>query len=432
MLPFSGMAQLWARTMTCAAAAVAFGAVAAAETRIVAVDTVDGLTRAVEAAQAGDEIVLAPGTYVLDRLNLKAAGTAENPITLKASRRGQAVIHATARETFVVYGAHWIVDGLDILGICEPQELCDHAFHIVGQADNFILRDNRIRDFNAAIKGNGLELETAGAGGQKGKEYFYPDNVLIAGNFFYNATPRTTDVPVTVIDVVGGDGWIIRENFVADFQKGGGDGVSYGMFLKGNSRNGVFERNLVICEWQHAGGSRVAMSLGGGGTGTKFCENQDCTYEHTNGLIRNNIILNCSRDVGIYLNKARDTKIYNNTLINTAGIDIRFQGSTADIRNNIVSGLIRDRNGGDHTEANNLVHPHSGSLMDLYADVATGNFRLRREGEIMGKGRRLPEVTDDFCGRPRRLAVYDLGAIEYGPGRCGTTRMLRDAVNFGK
>jgi hypothetical protein len=47
MLPFSGMAQLWARTMTCAAAAVAFGAVAAAETRIVAVDTVDGLTRAV-------------------------------------------------------------------------------------------------------------------------------------------------------------------------------------------------------------------------------------------------------------------------------------------------------------------------------------------------------------------------------------------------
>ena len=67
----------------------------------------------------------------------------------------------------MVYGAHWIVDGLDILGICEPQELCDHAFHIVGQADNFILRDNRIRDFNAAIKGNGLELETINTGSSR-------------------------------------------------------------------------------------------------------------------------------------------------------------------------------------------------------------------------------------------------------------------------
>ena len=70
--------------------------------------------------------------------------------------------------------------------------------------------------------------------------------------------------------------------------------------------------------------------------------------------------------------------------------------------------------------------------MGLYADVTKGNFRLKREGEIMGQGRRLPEVTDDFCGRPRHLAVYDLGAIEYGPGRCGTAEMLRDAVNFGK
>ena len=30
----------------------------------------------------------------------------------------------------------------------------------------------------------------------------------------------------------------------------------------------------------------------------------------------------------------------------------------------------------------------------------------------------LPEVTDDFCGRPRDDGVPDLGAIEYSAGPC--------------
>jgi high frequency lysogenization protein len=46
----------------------------------------------------------------------------------------------------------------------------------------------------------------------------------------------------------GGRRWQLRGNFIHDHAKGEGNGVSYAAFLKGNSRDGLIERNLVICE----------------------------------------------------------------------------------------------------------------------------------------------------------------------------------------
>jgi hypothetical protein len=36
----------------------------------------------------------------------------------------------------------------------------------------------------------------------------------------------------------------------------------------------MIEQNLVVCEWCHSGGVRLGLSLGGG-TGKRFCVNQD-------------------------------------------------------------------------------------------------------------------------------------------------------------
>lgn len=47
---------------------------------------------------------------------------------------------------------------------------------------------------------------------------------------------------------------IVCTHFIHDHQKAGGDQVSHAVFLKGNSRDELFERNLVICERDHAGG----------------------------------------------------------------------------------------------------------------------------------------------------------------------------------
>jgi parallel beta-helix repeat protein len=238
-----------------------------------------------------------------------------------------------------------------------------------------------------------------------------------------NATVRDTSNPVTPIDVVGGRRWILRGNFIHDHAKGGGNNVSYAAFLKGNSRDGIMERNLVICELNHTGQVRLGLSLGGGGSGPdKICEDSTCTPEHQNGILRNNIIVNCPLDVGIYLNEAANTKLYHNTLYNTTGIDVRFEASTADVRYNVLDGKIRERNGGTSTETGNLAQVSDADFKAWFTDPAASDFSLVDGAALVDKGSPLAEVTDDFCTNTREDGAPDLGAVEYnGDGDCPTT-----------
>jgi hypothetical protein len=239
----------------------------------------------------------------------------------------------------------------------------------------------------------------------------FPDDVLLEGNAFYNDTPRPTKGSVTLLDIVGGKRWIVRDNLIADFAKNGGDFVSYAAFFKGNSRDGLFEGNLVICELRHHGGVRVGLSLGGGGTGKKFCENQDCRFEHTSGTIQNNIIMHCPQDVGIYLNKARDTHVYHNTLYNTHGVDVRFNETNADIRNNVISGRIKARDGGAYASSHNFIGTDS-DIERLYENPRGVEYDLQAGTAIVDSGFPVPTVRRDYCGVIRDQSAPDLGAIE--------------------
>ncbi len=315
-------------------------------------------------------------------------------------------------EGFKVSAPHWRFENLDIQGTCLSHGDCEHAFHVVGEADFTRIRNSRLHDFNAMIKGNG-----------EGNPYVFPDDVVIEGCELYNSTIRATGNPVTPIDVVGGRRWVVRGNFIHDHAKGGGDEISYAAFLKGNSRDGLFERNLVICERDHTGGIRLGLSFGGGGSGPpSICEDGTCTPEHQNGVMRNNVIVNCPQDVGVYLNAAANTKVYDNTLYNTTGIDVRFVASTADVRNNILSGAIRDRNGGTSTRATNLEGVTSGQWTAWFVNPAGANFSLLNGGQIVDLAQPLAQVTDDYCGNARGPAP-DIGAVEYSGAACDTSRL---------
>lgn len=398
----------WDALLLAAAVSIVLGICGVVRAADVPVSGVAGLQSAIANAAPGDRIVLAPGTYSMPgNLNCLTAATTLQPIIVRAAQPRAVLLQFGASgglvEGFRVLAPNWQFEGLDIEGVCAVDSNCEHAFHLAGDADATVIRNNVVRDFNAQIKSNG-----AAPGSSQ-----YPDDVLVEGNAFFDTRARNTGTPVTKIDVVGGRRWTIRRNRIHDFEKGGGDTISYAAFLKGNSRDGVFEQNLVICEKEFSGGVRVGLSFGGGGSGPpSICEDGTCTPEHQNGVMRNNLILNCP-DVGIYLNAASNTGLLHNTLYDTAGIDVRFAASTASIRNNLVAGTIRNRDGGTHVAAGNVSSVSNASFQAWFVAPALADFGLLDGSLFVDLGALPPQVVDDYCGNDRNDGAADIGAIEY-------------------
>ncbi|MEE8334585.1 MAG: NosD domain-containing protein [Alphaproteobacteria bacterium] len=420
------------------------------------------LRAAIASAIPGDRIVVMPGEYRLAKQVIRNGGAPGNPITVTALVPARTRLITSAVELFKLRAAYWVFEKLTFKGTAQTH----HAFHIVGGGHRTVLRGNRFLDFHAAIKGNPERGRAA-------------DHVVIERNIFLNDAPRKTTQPVTPIDVLGGIGWILRENFFADFAKAGGNGISYGAFLKGGSRDGVMERNLVVCEWRHSGGRRVGLSFGGGGSPRKL-RAADNT-EHDGGVIRNNIIINCPNAPGIYLNRSSNSRISNNTLFDSYGIMARFPVGISTIRNNIVSGTVTERGGARTIAGSNLTtglgvgtyipggasrlihrisdyhvkYPNlfdasdigwaqdairgiaswlgqsvvgrgSSAFRDWFAAPEVADFGLVSGNDFIAKGDPQPGVKDDFCGRPRGDKSVDLGAIEYRAGACDVKAWIAD------
>ena len=364
-------------------------------------------------ANPGDIITLQPGVYPLAaKLSVARAGLASARITVRALQPQSAILQSNTLELFLVRAPYWTFQNIQIEGVCAAHTDCEHAFHIVGQANSTIVRNTVLKNFNAPIKANGSVVD--------GIRYF-PNDVIIEDSKIYNETVRDTSNPVTGIDVVGGRRWRVRRNSIVDLAKGGGNGTSYSAFFKGNGRDGLFERNLLVGSLNHTGGTRIGLSFGGGGTNpSSVCELNDCSTEHTNGIMKNNILMNFD-DVGIYLNEAPSSKIYSNLIYNAAGVDVRFT-STASIVNNIVSGAISARDGGQHITSNTLSNVTAAMFDAWFVDPAGADFALLDGASIVDKGLKISGVTTDFCGLPRNSGAQDIGAIEYAPGStCSAT-----------
>lgn len=370
------------------------------------VDSAEALRAAIAQASPGDVITVAPGVYTITgNVVIDRPGQEGAPIVVRGASADTVSIRFDALEGFHVRAPWWTFEGLHLQGACASHDACEHAFHITGAADHTTIRGCRLEDFNAHIKGNGEELDGVRV---------WPDDVLIAHNELWDSEPRQTGNPVTPIDVVGGRRWVIRNNFIHDHAKLGSNQISYAAFLKGNSRDGLFERNLVICEWLHSGQIRLGLSFGGGGSGPDpICEDGTCNPEHQDGTMRNNIIASCPADVGIYLNEAARTRLLHNTLYDTTGIDVRFDTSSAEVRNNLVSGRIRTRDNATMTTVDNVEQVGNDAFATYFADPAALGLTLADGANFVNGGAPVDDVPDDFCGQPRDDGMPDLGAIEY-------------------
>lgn len=362
--------------------------------RAVLVASAADAVAAFERAEPGDTITFVPGTYRFAgrAIDLSRAGRADAPIVVRAPRLGQVVLEFELLEGFHVTAPHWIFENLVIEGACTSRDGCEHAFHVVGAAHHVEIRNNAIRDFHSHVKING-------AGGR------YPDDGRIAFNTLTNGAPRATDAPVTPVDLVAASGWTIEGNLIADFVKAGGDGTSYGAFAKGGGSGNRFVGNVVLCEHRLRGarGRRVGLSFGGGGSDPKLCRDGRCVVEHDDGLIANNLIASCS-DEGIYVNRAARTRLLHNTVLDTAGVVVRFPESAAHAAGNLVDGALRARDGGALDAADNRaqwvalsffgVHP----ARRLFADA--GELDLRW-ADAPPRRAVAGEPPTDLCGAQR-------------------------------
>lgn len=386
-----------------------------ADARVIPVATASELSTAIDGAQPGDEIVLADGTYQLTGATCDSVGTAAAPITVRAANRRMAKLELDSVEGFRVTGAYWRFEGLDVVGTCSSDDACEHAFHVTGAAHHFVLRDSRIAEFNAQLKVNAAIV---------GGMMVAPDAGLVERNDVGDHRGRNTAKPVTKLNIDTGDDWVVRDNYLHDSHKLLDDRISYVAFLKSGGKRGVFERNLVVCAADDpTGGVRVGLSLGGGGTGPAFCApaydpGVPCSIEHDAGIIRNNIIVNCS-DVGVYLNRARDTKVLYNTLIATAGIDFHKDTTSGEAVGNVLAGQIRTRDGATMTATDNRELVDAAQFASWYRAPLTGDLSVIGDvASLVAAGPPRTEVPDDHCARDRPASAYTLGALEHSLGAC--------------
>jgi hypothetical protein len=391
--------------------------------RIVPVSSNKKLIKAITNARPRDSILIEPSIYYFEgrSIRVKSPGLPHAPISVRAKKLGSVTLKFNLLEGFLVSAPFWIFENLQIEGVCPNHSRCEHAFHVSGKTKSLVIRNNRLYDFNAQLKVNG--------GGRyfKNNKFYQdcPDFGLVEGNTVADRSPRATGNPVTKLNINGANSWVVRGNLIADFEKLSGNQISYAAFMKANSRNGVFENNAIICHMngKDAGGTRLGLSFGGGGTDPKFCRKLNCDTEHTGGIMRNNIIMNCPKYVGVFLRRSKGTQIFNNGIYNTTGVDLLFSTSSAYFANNIIEGRVKNRFGSKSEIYNNIIIEEgifrNKSTFHYFKDPINANFKLLNKNSIVGKGTSTLNLGVDFCGNTRNDKSPDIGPLDFkGDNTC--------------
>jgi hypothetical protein len=91
--------------------------------------------------------------------------------------------------------------------------------------------------------------------------------------------------------------------------------------------------------------------------------------------------------------------------------------SSADIRNNIMSGSVRNRNGAKSYLSNNLTNVSERKFKKLFGNPDQADFSLRPDSGHLEAVTAAPGISTDFCGQRRPKDMHDPGAIQYSGGK---------------
>ncbi|WP_158289582.1 fibronectin type III domain-containing protein [Paenibacillus flagellatus] len=366
----------------------------------VTVTSLSALQQAINNAPAGGRVItLAAGTY---NQTTTIQITGKNNITIQGATpnygdtilKGPGISSSSMDINIKVNNSDYVtIKNMTI------QDSYYHAIQI-NDGSNYFHAD-RLKTWDNGEGGFKTTFDVNGING-------YTDYGLIENSLIGYTVGGARGV-VEGVDIIAGKGWVVRGNTFENAKRADG-GVAYAVFAKANSLDTIIENNVVK-------NSFIGISFGGGGSGQSFFRNQDTTYEHRGGIIRNNVVYGML-DTGVYLNKATGFKVYNNTILNTGSgvgsIEPRFAGSSGDIRNNLLGAAVKLRDSATATQSNNI----TGANASWLVDPEHGDYHLH---PFFGTGARdvgaaLPEVPTDMDGQTRPYgSAPDVGADEFVP-----------------
>lgn len=254
------------------------------------------LSAALNGAQAGDDIVLAAGTYngFGGNLRIVNSGTAQSWIRIRGAAGARPVIDLQGNGEFNIAASFVVLEHVEIINGGGNNV---HVAPTTQSITDIIVRDCVVRSLSsgpgAAIKINRNNANNAGV-----ERVYIEDNDL------------SESISNAIVDGVGVKQAVTRNNDIHDNAVG-----SHGLFFKGGSSEILIENNLIRGIRQNA-----ALQLGGN-TGAGFFDPAFANQEGVDQVARNNFIVDCDDSVFEIRGVLRG-KIYNNTVITQSGFAV--------------------------------------------------------------------------------------------------------------
>jgi hypothetical protein len=399
------------------------------------------LQNAVINAQAGDEIIIAPGTYTctavltIGAANVTIRGSTGNAADVIVQGSGMNVNPGSkAAEGFQIYSTSTTIRDLTV------QEYWYHGIHMQPGSSGMVISNVIVRN----------------CGQQQIKGAVTNTNGLIKNclcELTYMRTNLTNDPRgvdyVGGIDLHGGVNFVVQDTIIRNIQGANGDSDG-ALFAWDQCVNITFERNLIF-------GCNRGICFGNSSGGRNG-------YDVDGGIARNNIVwarttagpgagmtttpwlydADCATDVYA----SRNAKVYNNTFWTDSGSYSRtirvgaagsYSNSNVQFKYNIVRGNFQVFTGSNYTSTGdvtgNVAQPN------WFVDPANANFHLTKLATgAIDKAVLLPiDVPQDFDKQVRPIgSLPDVGADEFvaadltGDGHVDISDLMLLAGSWGR
>lgn len=388
----------------------------------------DDVEATINAAVAGDEIVLADGEYMLtDRFGITVAGTEGAPIIIRAADGASPLLHRPNADQNIIDidSATWAeIRGIRFQGgsagvrISAADHLTIEDCEIFGTADVALRANdggavyeslhvvhNHIHDTNGT--GEGMYLGC-------NENACQVANGIIERNWVHHTNQATVSQGDGIELKEGSHGTVIRDNVIHD--------TNYPCILTystvGNGEANVIERNVMWNCGDHGIQSaadaviRNNIILSANASGIAMQMHQ--SGSPTNLAVTHNTILKASGDAIALRNAVGDVLIANNAVYAQAGSAIFIgAGDLAGVvlAGNVGLGGVSGGAGGGYVDGDpavDMLDGHFGGAPPIDVFPAAG-------GALVGAGDAAYVADDDFNTLPRG-GVADVGAYLFDPG----------------